>query len=134
MSEVTLADKVANALIPDAAENSPFIQPAVEIMRRSNGGLWVGGRVTLTSEAISFAPNALNLALQTGSLAWRIPLSDIDGVDVLPGLITSKVQLHTPHGPYQVRCYGAKKFAQQVRDAIAARPSDGVPGTSSGAW
>ncbi len=32
----------------------------IEGFRQSHGGLWVGGRVTLTDSALEFSPNAVN--------------------------------------------------------------------------
>lgn len=39
-------------------------------------GLWVGGRINLTEPELSFAPNAVNRSIQTGSMDLRIPLAE----------------------------------------------------------
>jgi hypothetical protein len=41
------------------------------------GGLWVGGRVTLTRTDVAFAPNRLNAELHTGETTFRLALEDL---------------------------------------------------------
>ncbi|MFF2494291.1 hypothetical protein [Agromyces sp. NPDC058064] len=92
--------------------------PVLGAFRSAWGGLWVGGRVRLTTEAVSFAANGLNRMVQSGTLDVSVPLADIIGVDVLPGFITRIVAITTPDVTLKVRCYGAARFAEAV---LAAR-------------
>ena len=64
-----IASKLANAFVPDAemsrGARRAFLfgsASSVDWLRQRMGGLWVGGRVTLTGEALWFSPNALNAA------------------------------------------------------------------------
>ncbi|MFF2387899.1 hypothetical protein [Agromyces sp. NPDC058104] len=111
-----LVSKVANALIEDVKVN--VRTPVLGWFRSAWGGLWVGGRVTLTTEAVSFAANGLNRIAQSGTLDVTIPLAEITGVEVLPGFITRIVAITTPDVTLKVRCYGAARFAEEV---LAAR-------------
>ena len=64
-----IAWKYANAFVPDAemstGARSLFLfgsVSSVDWLRQRMGGLWVGGAVTLTRDALYFGPNALNAA------------------------------------------------------------------------
>jgi hypothetical protein len=130
MSDEILAQRVANALIEDAqvktsslgAGDVGVIEDVVARYRANVGGLWVGGRATLTATALTFAPNAMNRAVQTGSLDLAVPLSAILDVSVQQSFVTNIVVVRTPQSVLKIRCYGAKTFAQQIRDAAAGQP------------
>ncbi|MDR7189531.1 hypothetical protein J2Y46_002357 [Microbacterium sp. BE35] len=129
-----LATKMANALIEDVQISlapgvdelisafgsdlvMPAVRPVISVFRAAWGGLWVGGRVTLTPEAVSFAPNAMNRAVQSGSLDVEVPLALVTGVDVIPAFMTNIVAISTPELVLKVRCYGAREFADAARAA-----------------
>jgi hypothetical protein len=80
------------------------------------GGLWVGGRVTLTRTDVAFAPNRLNAELHTGETTFRLALEDLTSVEVSRGVATSIVELQTATAVARFRCSGAKRFAEQIRD------------------
>ena len=114
--------KIANALIEDAEPFISDVRPILSLFRAVQGGLWVGGRVTLTSQSVSFAANTLNRIGQSGSLDVSVPLMEVTDVEVLPGLFTNIVAITTPHRVLKVRCYGARRFADAVsaaRDAVS---------------
>jgi hypothetical protein len=120
-SSEIVAEKVANALIEDAAsplENSVGVGRAARRSRNKDGGLWVGGRVTLSRAELSFAPNAVNRAVHFGDPSFTIPLTAIRNIDVEPGLVTKIVAVTWTGGVRRFRCYGAAQFADQIR-AIA---------------
>lgn len=120
-----LASKVANALV-EAAVLQPGLKTAtlgvtwavLEGFRSRFGGLWVGGRVTLTDQSLAFAPNALNRAVQKGIGPIDIPLHLIDGVAVLPGILTKIIAISATGRTVKVRCYKAPAFAEIIRTAV----------------
>ena len=113
--------KIANALIEDAQAHTSGLRPVLSAFRAVWGGLWVGGRVTLTSESVSFAANTLNRIAQSGTLDVSLPLKQVTDVRVLPGFFTNIVAISTPDQVLKIRCYWARHFADAV---IGAR--DGV--------
>jgi len=117
-----VASKVANALIQDAAsplEHAAGIGRAAERARRKAGGLWVGGRITLTHTELRFAPNAANRVVHSGDPSFTINLSAIQQVDVEPGVVTKIIAVTWTGGVARFRCYGAAQFADQIRATAA---------------
>jgi hypothetical protein len=116
-----LVTKVANALIQDAAsplEGSPVgIGTAIRRSRKRYGGLWVGGRITLTQTELGFSPNAINRLVHVGDPSVTIPLSAISRVDLEPGFYTKIIAVTWTGGVNRFRCYGAARFADQIRAA-----------------
>ena len=117
-----LATKVANAFIEDAA--SPLevgsVGRSIRRYRRKHGGLWVGGRVTLTSAELGFSPNAVNRLAHYGDTSFKIPLSAITHIEVEPGFFTKIIAVTwTGGGVRRFRCYGAAKFAEQLRATVS---------------
>ncbi|HEY9263646.1 MAG TPA: hypothetical protein VIP82_12700 [Microbacterium sp.] len=122
MRDQVLISKIANALIEDAQSHISSLAPVLSAFRAVWGGLWVGGRVTLTSETVSFAANTMNRIAQSGTLDVSVPLKQVTDVEVLPGLFTNIVAISTPDRVLKVRCYWARKFADAViaaRDAVS---------------
>jgi hypothetical protein len=121
MSAGIIAQRGANALVADAEANLPpftpgirRVAPALERFRSAHGGLWVGGRATLTTEAVFFRPNAVNRAIQAGSLDIEIPLPDIAGLEVLPAFVSSVIAIHASQLTVKIRCFRAASFAGQI--------------------
>lgn len=120
MHEEVLLTKVANALIEDVRISNvvaPVAGPVLSLYRAAWGGLWVGGRVTLTTSTVRFSPNAINRLVQSGDLDVSIRLAAIDDIQVVPGFVTNIVVLTTPQVIFKVRCWGARRFADAVREA-----------------
>jgi len=116
-----LASKAANALIEDAAsplEHAGGIGRSIRRSRERYGGLWIGGRVTLTPGELEFAPNSANRLLHDGDPSVTIPLSSIRHVDVEPGFVTKIIAVAWTGGVARFRCYGAARFADQIRAAV----------------
>jgi hypothetical protein len=116
-----VATKVANAFFEDAA--SPLekggVGRSIRRYRKKHGGLWVGGRVTLTQAELGFSPNGVNRLVHYGDPSFTIPLSAITQIDVEPGFFTRIIAVTwTGGGVTRFRCYGAAKFADQVRTAV----------------
>jgi hypothetical protein len=116
-----LATKVANALIQDAAsplENVGSVGRSIRRYRKSHGGLWVGGRVTLTPGELGFSPNVANRLVHYGDPSFTIPLSAIRQIDVEPGFFTKIIAVTWTGGVTRFRCYGAARFADQIRATV----------------
>ncbi|MEQ1737145.1 MAG: hypothetical protein ABL886_12175 [Rhodoglobus sp.] len=134
MPEEVIVARVANALIQDVqmkgagvAQVADALVPGVDVItpvldgfRAAYGGLWVGGKATLTNLALHFSPNAVNRAVQTGTLDVTVPLADVVAVGFKPAVLSSIVILETPGYTFKVRCFGAKEFAEAVEAARAA--------------
>lgn len=121
MRDGVLVSKIANALIEDAEGRTSGVLPVLSAFRAVWGGLWVGGRVTLTSDAVSFSANTLNRVAQSGTLDVSVPLTQVTDVEVLPGFFTNIVAISTAERVLKVRCYRARRFADAViaaRDAV----------------
>ena len=82
------------------------------------GGVWVGGRLTLTETQLAFAANDMNRALQEGTLDWSAFLLDIRQIVVRPGLVNNVIEIHTGDGTMKFRCWGAKAFSARIEDQV----------------
>lgn len=125
LSVVVIADvidsRLANALFNvRAAGVGKLVEPAVALTRAMYKGLWVGGRVTLTSTEYHFHPNDMNRSMHEGPIDFVIPLVDITDVTTRRGLVTSLVIVRASGYEFKIRCYGARRFADRVRAAVAA--------------
>jgi hypothetical protein len=127
MSIGIVAKRAANALIEDVQtglQDVPILGAAVDRASTRYGGLWVGGRATLTAASVEFHPNAVNKGLQTGSLDVDVPLSTIMSIEVLPAPLTKIVAIRTSRSVVKIRCFRARAFADQIREA--ARQAGGL--------
>lgn len=133
MSAQVLGTRVANALIEDAEVSVPespgfafiapvfeTVTPVLERFRRAYGGLWVGGRATLTATELRFHPNAANRSIHSGELTITIPLPAVVSVEVRRGFVTRIIAVETPGYLLRLRCFGAKSFAEQIRSAVGS--------------
>lgn len=92
-----IAWKYANAFVPDAemstGARSLFLfgsVSSVDWLRQRMGGLWVGGAVTLTRDALYFGPNALNAAAHADDTSQYLPLDRVAEVRDRFGWLTSR--------------------------------------------
>lgn len=124
-----IASKLANALLAEArpvAAASLVSGGVLERFREQHGGLWVGGRVTLTPDALTFEPNALNRAVHTGLAAQRIPLAGVASVADRFGWVTRIIDVRQDDGSlFTFRCFGAPAFARQIEAARMKRRGRG---------
>lgn len=126
-----IAWKYANAFVADAeistGARSLFLfgsDSSVDWLRRRMGGLWVGGAVTLTRDALVFGPNAVNAAVHADETSWALPLARIADVQDRFGWLTRIVDVRADDGSiFTFRCFGAPAFAAEIRKAAAARRS-----------
>ena len=124
MNDRILAVRRANALMT-AAETDlppmPFRRPiesGLRPVRRMAGGLWVGGTATLTSEWLQFGANGMNRALHSGVIDARVELAEVTDVRTRWGMVTRIITVSTPYTSLVLRCFGARDFAEQIRDAV----------------
>lgn len=126
-----LFSKVANALIekvelrPDLlwAMNYETLGIAGWMLRKfrsSHGGLWVGGRIALYRDRLTFQPNWLNRKIQLGDMAMEYPLTALISVTCRFGLVTGIVDADFGEKHLIFRCYGAGRAADEIRAAALA--------------
>jgi hypothetical protein len=100
-----IISRVANALIADvavrAAPSRSVQGRTMNRYRRRYGGLWVGGRLTLSDTDIQ----------------------SIESVEVLPGVLTKIIAVRAGGQLTKFRCFGARKVAEHIR--AAARTAGG---------
>jgi len=119
-----LIDKLCNALLPDAEPSGVLpglVSGTVHRAREQLGGLWVGGRVKASSDALTFTANGMNAALHTGLGPVHIPLSTVRSVRREFGWLTGIVVVEHARGEFRFRCFGAANVARVL--------SSHVPGT-----
>ncbi|RAU97737.1 hypothetical protein DQP58_07125 [Mycobacterium colombiense] len=117
-----LISRVANALIADVDVTAPTTSANRRVLnryRRRNGGLWVGGRLTVTDTDIQFHANALNRSIQSGQLDIIVGLRSVESVELLPGVLTKIIAIHAGDRVTKIRCFGAAKVAAHIRTAAS---------------
>ena len=104
--------KLCNALIPDAEANIDF--HLRKGFKKWFGGLWVGGKVTISESGLSFRPNGLNSALHSNDCSVDIPFSDLRSARKEFGFITGIVVVGHRDGEFRFRCFGSKSTADRI--------------------
>jgi hypothetical protein len=112
-AEVFLSGPVEMAM--DAAGGWKPPDAGLAAFKLYHGGLWVGGRITLTRLSLTFAPNGLNRALHRDLSDVEIRLAEIAAIDVLPGFVTKIIAIRLPRHVAKVRCFGASAVAERIR-------------------
>jgi hypothetical protein len=97
-------------LCMDALGASKGLRIATELMERSAGGLWVGGRCFLTTHRLVFMPNVLNRLLQSGVPVVAVNLSAVSGSSHRFGLVTRIIDVRTEAGIFSLRMAKAAEF------------------------
>jgi len=124
-----IAKKMANALMKDAELGDrtavalgPGGRLGTAAVKKLMGGLWVGGTVYLTEDALEFHPNGLNRVVHKDpeSLSVVLPMRGITSVEMRQGMITQIIDIKTAIGTLSVRCFGAKALAQKIEDVRTA--------------
>ncbi|MFJ4193368.1 hypothetical protein [Pseudomonas sp. NPDC089534] len=129
MSEEILKSKLANFLVADAEMNDDEVADfyddvgeghvdvlagVLDAFKEAYGGLWVGGKVEVTQRAVRLSANAMNRAVQNGTMDIEVPMAAIRKVTVEGGFVTKIVRLDTPAGSVKFRCFGAKEIAALI--------------------
>lgn len=94
--------------------------------RKQEGGLWVGGVVSVSVDRLMFEPNQVNRMAHKDSLSFEIRFADVTEVNWRRGFITNIIGIEHNGRTSSLRCFGSKAFAQSIRDAVAG------PSTPSG--
>lgn len=106
----------ARRLFPLGSDNS------VDWLRRKMGGLWVGGTVALTRDTLYFSPNSMNAAAHDRDTSAGVSLERVVDVTDRFGWVTRIIDVRTDTGElFTFRCFGARAFADTVRQAVASR-------------
>ncbi|HEY1246098.1 MAG TPA: hypothetical protein VGF29_14825 [Hyphomicrobiaceae bacterium] len=88
-------------------------------MKGLMGGLWVGGTVSLTRDAVVFEPNWVNRLAHVRVASRALPLSHVVQVKDRSGWFTRIVDVRTDDNQtLTFRCYGAPAFARKIRGAV----------------
>jgi hypothetical protein len=77
-----------------------------------------GGKVTINSNGLFFAPNGMNTALHEGLEAVHIPLSSMRSARREFGWVTGIVVVVHDKGVFRFRCFGAKKVAESLAEIV----------------
>src|SRR5262245_49951435 len=106
--------KQANALVPETTPAGVLPVAALSALdrfTRTQGGLWVGGTVFLSSNGVSFVPNRANRLAHRDPDVINVPAGDIRDVRREFGWVTGIVVVRHVDGEFRFRCYGAKQLA-----------------------
>ena len=131
MDEPVIASKLASALV-SRAEFAPGLEFAmdnvggfpvgtdqvIQWFQQFYGGVWVGGRATLTPHRLHFAANQLNRMVHSGTLEVDIDLREVMDVSLRTGWVAGIVVVTLPGAELWFRCLGAGTFCDQVTDAV----------------
>ena len=134
VTESVIVSRVANALVEDAQRSpdagavvdaaggsSDSVDWVLDRFRAQYGGLWVGGRLTLTANRLEFHPNGVNRIANRGSLDVEIDLREVTGpITVLPGVVTKIIAVPVGGRVFKARCWGAARMAEQIQAAVTA--------------
>ena len=134
--DAQIEKKMVNALVSDAEigfiakfamemTNTKITETVLKQFKKAMGGLWVGGNAILYEAKLHFQPNAMNRMVHAGDYSLEIPLSEITEVDVCFGMVTKIIDIVTAHGKFSIRCYGANKFANTIRNQVAVQKNKG---------
>jgi hypothetical protein len=102
----------------DAADAADSVGFVVRRFKSAYGGLWVGARLTLTDTELTFEPNRVNRAVHKDLAVVTVPLAAVAGVEVQPGFVTKIIAIRTGNHVFKARCYGARRFADQITKAL----------------
>jgi len=106
--------KLANAFIPEATPVDVLPVAALSAIyrfKRTQGGLWVGGTVFVSSSGVSFVPNRLNRLFHNDPEPVNVRAKDIRDVRREFGWLTGIIVVRHVGGEFRFRCYGAKQLA-----------------------
>jgi len=113
--------KLVNAFITDAVVSGVIggqARAQVNAIQSLMGGLWVGGTVTVTADALDFVPNILNKAFHDKLQSIHIPLAQMRSVRRQFGVLTGIVVCDMDGYEFRFRCFNARGVAQQMADLL----------------
>lgn len=115
----------AEAVLSGVGGVSSSTEAVLDAFRARYGGLWVGGTLSADDWTVQLRANALNQALQSGTLDIVIPLVEITDIVVLPGLVTKVLAIDVGYRRVKARCYGARETADELA-ALVVRARGGA--------
>jgi hypothetical protein len=118
--------RVANLLVevvdePDLsaqASDSESASTALNAFATNSPGSWVGGRLGVSPEAVTFAPNTANSAAYAvlgGIATVEVPYSDIRSFGVLNCFPTKTIWVRTTGFLLSLRCWRADKVVAAIQ-------------------
>ncbi|MCW2791261.1 MAG: hypothetical protein JWO76_359 [Nocardioides sp.] len=117
MSYGVIASKAGHLSVEDAVPRGGGVQPdAVDRFRAVWGGMWVPGRLTLTSLHLTFVPHSTG----KGVRMMELRVADIAGVELSPGMVSRTITVRVARQALRFRCLGAANLAQQILAAADA--------------
>ncbi len=135
-NEAVVEYRVANARLTDVEPNELYRLLATTLdfdvaaggtfflIKKLTGGLWVGGRVILTTHRIMFLPNAMNRATTQGLDAIALRLTDVTGVSDRFGVGSRIIDVETSGGALTFRCPRSRQFKETVAKGVSGNASD----------
>jgi hypothetical protein len=118
-----LIDKLCNAFYANISvlSDSAITGAAARLIKPKQSGAWIGGRLVVTDQRLSFAPNRMKGEAALRIEALDLPLAAVTAVKKEFSLMTGIVVVEHEGGVLKFRCFGAKKIAQQLQNLLAAR-------------
>ena len=117
--------KLCNAFITDAVVNRRIGGAAgrsVDAIGAAIGGLWVGGIVTVSADALDWVPNIMNKAVHDDLQPVHIPLREVRSVRRVFGILTGIVVVELEDGgEFRFRCFNARSVAENMSDLLPSQ-------------
>lgn len=117
--------KLCNAFITDAVVNRRIGGVAgrsVEAIGAAIGGLWVGGIVTVSADALDWVPNIMNKAVHDDLQPVHILLREVRSVRREFGILTGIVVVQLEEGgEFRFRCFNARSVAENMSDLLPSQ-------------
>lgn len=90
------------------------VNRSIEKYKRKHGGLWVGGKFTISNEEFRFSTNTANQIVHKENCDLSFPMSDVKSIYREFGWITGILNFELDDRIIAVRCFGAKKIAARL--------------------
>lgn len=114
-----LARKTANAKLSDVKGRGPT-RLVTSLYSSATDGTWVGGTIVLTHTELAFTANAMNRAVQKGTLDVAFPLDRIIGAAITGGIGTKIITVKlTGDETFEFRCNGAADVLASLETALS---------------
>ncbi len=113
-----LVRKTANAKLTDVKGRGPT-RLVTSLYTSTTAGTWVGGTVIITDDRLSFSANAMNRAVQKGTLDVSFALDRIVGAAITGGIGTKIITVKLAgNETFEFRCNGAKDVLSILENAL----------------
>ena len=94
----------------------------MEAIGAAIGGLWVGGIVTVSADALDWVPNIMNKAVHDDLQPVHIPLREVRSVRREFGILTGIVVVELEDGgEFRFRCFNARSVAENMSDLLPSQ-------------